>query len=75
MNDKDYGALWLKESKDGKKYMSGVVGFKGEQVQIVVFKNTYKDAENKPDYKIYLSKPRGKGPAKQEEIFNDDIPF
>jgi uncharacterized protein (DUF736 family) len=72
MNDKEYGALWLRESKDGKKYMSGTVGFKGEQVQIVVFKNTYKDAENKPDYKIYLSKPKGE--AKQEE-FQSDIPF
>jgi len=71
MNDKDYGALWLKKSKDGKKYMSGVVGFKGEQVQIVVFKNTYKDTENKPDYKIYLSKPKGEG----QEKFQDDIPF
>ena len=72
MNDKDYGALWLKESKDGKKYMSGTVGFKGEQVQIVVFKNTYKDAENKPDYKIYLSKPKGEH---QEKFQDDSIPF
>ena len=74
---KDIGCLWLNESKNGNKYMAGNVEIDGVKHKIVVFKNTYKDDEKKPDYRIYLSQPMG---ARQEsnapaETFEDDVPF
>jgi len=78
--DKSIGALWLKESKAGNKFMSGKIDINGVSVRLVVFKNNYKDAENKPDYLIYESKPQdvpeGQATAqKVKEVFEDDIPF
>lgn len=55
---KDAGALWLKTSKQGNKFMSGVVEIGGVKTDIVVFKNNYKKQENHPDYRIYLSEKR-----------------
>ena len=46
---KKIGAMWLKTSKSGNKYLSGIVN----DQRIVVFKNTKKDKENQPDYQIY----------------------
>lgn len=58
---KNIGALWVKDSKSGNKFMSGVVEIDGEKHQIVVFENTHKkEGSNQPDYKIYPSKtPQG----------------
>ena len=58
MENKNMGALWLKTSDNGKKYMSGVVEIDGVKHQIVVFKNDHKNADTHPDYKIYPSKKR-----------------
>ena len=71
---KDIGALWLNVSKAGTKYMSGSVEIDGVKTKIVVFKNTYKEKEAHPDYKIYLSTPRE---GAQEAPKEDDstIPF
>lgn len=52
----ELAALWLKETKDGSEYMSG----KLNGLNVFVFKNNYKEKENQPDYKIYLSKPEKK---------------
>jgi len=73
MNKEDQlGALWLNESKAGKKYMSGIIG--GQKV--VVFKNGYKEEDKHPDYIVYKSKPRGDEPQRSEDDFEDDqIPF
>jgi uncharacterized protein (DUF736 family) len=57
MSEKSIGALWLKESKNGNKYMSGVIEIDGKKHEIVIFKNTYKQ-EKQPDYKIFASRPR-----------------
>lgn len=62
------GAMWLKTSKAGNKFMSGVVEVDGVKTKIVVFKNDRKENEKQPDYKIYLSEDK-----KREE--NDDNPF
>jgi uncharacterized protein (DUF736 family) len=51
-NDRGIGALWIKEAKNGRKYMSGVVEHGGEKINIVVFKNDRKTQPNQPDYKI-----------------------
>lgn len=52
------GALWLQTSKQGKKFMSGVVEIEGVKTKIVVFKNDHKADDKHPDYKIYLSEER-----------------
>jgi len=55
------GALWLKESKEGKKYMSGIIEYPGMNMPFAVFKNEDKKSENQPDYYISWS------PAKESE--------
>jgi len=52
------GALWLKETKDGKKYMSGVLEDIRGEIRIAVFRNDRKEKDNHPDYQIVLSEER-----------------
>lgn len=47
------GALWLKTSKNGMKFMSGKIG----DVRIVVFKVKEKRSDKHPDYEIFKSEP------------------
>lgn len=69
------GALWVRETQEGKKFMSGLIETLNGDVQIAVFKNDKKEKENQPDYNIVLSersKPQaqaGEGPGPE------DIPF
>lgn len=50
--EKQIGALWVHESKSGKKFLSGSCQGK----EIVVFKNGFKgEGSNKPDWIIYVS--------------------
>lgn len=53
---KKIGALWLKEGPKGK-FMSGEIEIGGQTHRIMVFKNNYKDAPNKPDYTINTDAP------------------
>ncbi|MFH1621093.1 MAG: hypothetical protein ABIB04_03335 [Patescibacteria group bacterium] len=76
------GALWLKETKDGKKYFSGVIEDLRGDIRIAVFKNDRKEKENQPDYQIIVSEERREqhAPADQtstatDEVNLDDIPF
>jgi uncharacterized protein (DUF736 family) len=48
------GALWLKTSAKGAKFMSGKIN----GVDVVIFKNTFKEEEKHPDYIVYKSQPR-----------------
>ena len=48
------GALWLKTSAKGAKFMSGEIN----GVPVVIFKNTFKEEEKHPDYLVYKSTPR-----------------
>lgn len=78
---RDIGALWKREGKN-QKFLSGkiVVGEFGEEqeIQIVVFKNRYKDKDNQPDFRIYQDKPiqspnvDSKTPASQSSSSEDD---
>ncbi len=52
------GALWLRETKDGKKYMSGVLEDIRGEIRIAVFRNDRKEKENHPDYQIIVSEER-----------------
>ena len=76
------GALWLKETKDGKKYFSGVLEDLRGEIRIAIFKNDRKEKENQPDYQIVVSEERREqhAPADQtsqatDEVNLDDIPF
>ena len=71
-NDKEIGALWTRESKNGNSYMSGNIEVGGETVRIVVFKNSYKKKDTHPDYLIYKSEPI-KQTAETED--SSDLPF
>lgn len=55
---KKIGGLWMRESKDGKKYASGKVLVNGVEVEIVVFSNERKEKETQPDKLIYLSEKK-----------------
>ena len=63
--NKIVGALWTKE-KDGMEYYSGVLqDFRGD-INIAVFPNHRKQAENQPDYNIVISFNSPKKEAPQE---------
>jgi hypothetical protein len=47
-------ALWKKE-KDGMEYLSGVINDLRGDINIAIFPNTYKTAENQPDFNITVS--------------------
>jgi uncharacterized protein (DUF736 family) len=76
------GALWLKETKDGKKYFSGVLEDMRGEIRIAIFKNDRKEKENQPDYQIIVSEERReqREPSDQtsqatDQVNLDDIPF
>jgi len=53
---KDIGAVWVRESKKGEKYISMQVTINGEKISLVAFKNTFKaEGSNQPDYRIFPS--------------------
>lgn len=77
----ELGALWLKESKKGTKYMSGKIEVGGEAISIVIFKNN-KKKETHPDYRILRSDSKSEQSSQQStqeqavrDTFEDDVPF
>ena|SRR3990167_198520 len=52
------GALWIRQSKDGQKYMSGQLQDLRGNIPVVVFSNGKKEKENQPDLLVYLSEPK-----------------
>ena len=68
--NRNIGALWIKESKKGKKFLSGVIELDGKKSNIVIFRNENKSSDRSPDYSILLSLPR-----EGRDNFKDDIPF
>ncbi len=78
--ERDIGALWKREGK-GQRYLSGKLTVKGEQVDIVVFVNKFKEKENQPDFRVYYSKPRDEGgsagqssPSPETPSMDSDLP-
>ena len=60
MNNNDYqnvklGGLWLKDSKNGTKYMSGNINIYGAALYISILKNNKKENDKQPDYHIFTS--------------------
>ena len=69
------GALWVRESQDGRKFMSGLIETLNGDVQIAVFKNDKKEKENHPDYNIVLSEKSKPAPQVEGAPGPDEIPF
>jgi hypothetical protein len=66
--DKEAGALWIRESKQGTKFMAGHVIVGGKKLAVVAFKNTKKQpGEKTPDFRLYeADEPQPQADAKQE---------
>lgn len=78
--NKIIGALWKKE-KDGNVYYSGVLNDLRGEVNIAVFPNNKKQAENQPDMNIVISfdrpikdEPKEEKPSKNGKK-KDKVPF
>jgi len=80
---RDIGALWRRDGKN-QKFLSGkiTIGEFGEEkeIQIVVFKNKFKEKDNQPDFRIYEDTPMEKKSSPpvdnsvKEEEGDDDLP-
>ncbi len=66
------GALWLKERKDGSKFMAGEIEVNGKKFSIMVFKNNRKKEDKHPDYNIAMLI---EDENSQKGDDDDDIPF
>jgi uncharacterized protein (DUF736 family) len=61
--DREIGALWLKKSASGNKYLSGHItsgedeGIEETRERVIVFANKDKKNDKAPDYRIYRSEP------------------
>lgn len=55
MASKKIGAAWIRKSKDGNEYFSGVLDLLGEDIQIAIFYNDKKENDNQPDFNIVRS--------------------
>jgi len=64
------GALWIKQSSKGDKFLSGQLELNNRKIRVLVFKNKRKNQGKSPDYYIYLGSDRN-----QADDFQDDIPF
>lgn len=49
---KRIGALWVRKSKDGKRYISGIIETMYGDLQVAAFLNDKKEKENHPDYHL-----------------------
>jgi len=72
---REIGALWLRKSAAGNKYLSGHVATaedegleEGSREKIIVFANKDKKNEKAPDYRIYKSEsqPQKTSPETQQ---------
>lgn len=69
------GALWIKQSQDGRNYLSGVIQDLSGDINIAVFKNDKKEADKQPDYNIVLSEKPKPTPQVEGGPGPDEIPF
>lgn len=54
--DREVGAFWKRETENGEKtYLTGYVTIGGKKINLVVYKNKFKEENEKaPDYRVYL---------------------
>ena len=55
-DERELGALWKKQSANGRKYLSGKLKVEGKDMNVVCFPNQNKKADNHPDFRLYTSK-------------------
>lgn len=85
---KNIGGLWVKESANGGKFMSGTIEINHQKLNISVFKNDVKDNPKRPAYQVSVDEEKlnefvrligGTTESKDnfEEIsdFDDSLPF
>ena len=71
--NREVGALWLRTSAAGTKYLSGHVTLGGEdeleenKERVVVFSNKDKKNDKAPDYRMYRSTPPQEKVASSDE--------
>ncbi len=77
----EIGALWLKQAKDGSKFMTGTLN---KNTSILVFANKHKKADNHPDYRLFFAPAREKTvqaapglepPTAAQGVTEEDVPF
>ena len=66
--NKNIGALWLNQSKNGVKFLTGNIEINNQKIKIVVFKNKNKKEAKHPDYNILLSEPKSDTPTGNSQI-------
>lgn len=65
------GAVWLKTSKNGLKYMSGNINVNGVEHDIAIFKNDKKGNDKAPDYRLNITLKDGQAvEPSQAEVLN-----
>lgn len=55
MASKKIGALWQKQTKDGKRYLSGILEDLSGDIRIAIFPNDRKQKDTEPDFTILRS--------------------
>ncbi len=68
--------LWKNKTKNGDAMLSGNLG----GARIVILKNSYKKAENHPDYNLFIAEKEdrqevGRGQSDPPPPIEDDMPF
>lgn len=79
----DRGAFWKKLTKDGQGYLNGTIkcGHCQRTERVNVWRNTFKNTEKQPDYRVQKSKDFGDQLKQQsvDQFHNqqqeEDIPF
>lgn len=64
MAQRKIGAAWARESEKTGKYLTGVIELLGEDIPVVIFKNSKKEEDKHPDYIIYRSEPKPEAPLR-----------
>lgn len=69
----EIAALWESTDKNGNPMLTGKMG----NARVVVLKNTYKDKENQPDYRVYVTKNERREDTDNNQPAEDmdSIPF
>jgi len=75
-DERELGALWKKQSANGRKYLSGKLKVDGKDMNVVCFPNQNKKADNHPDFRLYTSKEyeaaaQSEAASTQEEAATD----
>ena len=69
------GAMWKKESSNGKKYMSGIIEYPGMNLSFAVFVNEEKEKDSHPDFIINWSPEKKESESKNENKSSQKDPW